>query len=128
MWGIWEVTMTKVLIVDDASFMRISIRSMLEKDGFEVVGEAADGLEAISQYKTLQPDVVTMDITMPNMTGIEAVKGILEFDAKAKILMVSALGQEKFVRQSILAGAKSFIVKPFKSEELLDAITKIASI
>ena len=128
MWGIWEVTMTKVLIVDDASFMRISIRSMLEKDGFEVVGEAADGLEAISKYKTLQPDVVTMDITMPNMTGIEAVKGILEFDAKAKILMVSALGQEKFVRQSILAGAKSFIVKPFKSEELLDAITKIASI
>lgn len=128
MWGIWEVTMTKVLIVDDASFMRISIRSMLEKDGFEVVGEAADGLEAISQYKTLQPDVVTMDITMPNMTGIEAVTGILEFDAKAKILMVSALGQEKFVRQSILAGAKSFIVKPFKSEELLDAITKIASI
>ncbi len=120
--------MTKVLIVDDASFMRISIRSMLEKDGFEVVGEAADGLEAISQYKTLQPDVVTMDITMPNMTGIEAVTGILEFDAKAKILMVSALGQEKFVRQSILAGAKSFIVKPFKSEELLDAITKIASI
>lgn len=127
MWGIWEVTMTKVLIVDDASFMRISIRSMLEKDGFEVVGEAADGLEAISKYKILQPDVVTMDITMPNMTGIEAVKGILEFDAKAKILMVSALGQEKFVRQSILAGAKSFIVKPFKSEELLDAITKIAS-
>jgi len=90
-WGIWEVTMTKVLIVDDASFMRISIRSMLEKDGFEVVGEAADGLEAISQYKTLQPDVVTMDITMPNMTGIEAVKGILEFDAKAKILMVITL-------------------------------------
>lgn len=119
--------MTKVLIVDDASFMRISIRSMLEKDGFEVVGEAVDGLEAISKYKILQPDVVTMDITMPNMTGIEAVKGILEFDAKAKILMVSALGQEKFVRQSILAGAKSFIVKPFKSEELLDAITKIAS-
>lgn len=114
--------MKKILIVDDAVFMRVSLKTMLEKNGFEVIGEAVNGLEAIEKYSSLKPDIVTMDITMPEMSGLEAVKGIKKIDSNAKILMVSAMGQESLVREAIINGAKGFIVKPFKEEYLIKAI------
>ncbi|WFR59657.1 response regulator [Anaerocolumna sp. AGMB13025] len=120
--------MIRVLIVDDAAFMRMSIKTILIKAGFEVAGEAGNGLEAVRKYKELKPDVVTMDITMPEMTGIDAVKVIMEFDPKAKILMVSAMGQESLVKESIMSGARSFIVKPFTEEQVIQSINKLTAI
>ncbi|MCX7921994.1 MAG: response regulator [Clostridia bacterium] len=120
--------MNKVLIVDDAAFVRVAIRTILEKNGFEVVGEADNGISAVSKYKECKPDVVTMDITMPEATGIEALKAIREYDPKAKVVMISALGQESKVREAIINGAKSFIVKPFKEEQVLQTLSKILSI
>ncbi len=120
--------MKRVLIVDDASFMRMSIKTMLEKGGYEVAGEAGNGLEAVSKYKELKPDIVTMDITMPEMDGIEALKLIMQYDSKAKIIMVSAMGQETLVKQSILNGAKTFIVKPFKEEQVIQSLNKLTTI
>lgn len=117
--------MKRVLIVDDAEFMRTAIKNMLQKNGFEVVGEAENGMKGILKYKELMPDIVTMDITMPVMTGIEALQGILEFDPKAKVVMISAMGQEGFVKQAIMCGAKSFIVKPFKEEHFVTNLNKI---
>src|SRR5689334_13481978 len=108
--------MTKVLIVDDAGFMRNALKLVLEKNGYEICGEAEDGKLAIEKYFELKPDVVTMDITMPEKTGIEALKEIMQKDPSAKIIMVSALGQESFVREAVLYGAKGFIVKPFKED------------
>jgi two-component system, chemotaxis family, chemotaxis protein CheY len=119
--------MTKVLIVDDATFMRFSIRTMLEKNGFEVVGEAENGAIGVKKYMELRPDVVTMDITMPEMTGIEALKAIRQQDPNAKIVMMSAMGQEGMVKEAILSGAKTFIVKPFKEEHVIDTLNKIAA-
>ncbi|MDF2984957.1 MAG: response regulator [Eubacterium sp.] len=118
--------MKKVLIVDDASFMRLSLRTMLEKNGFEVAGEAENGLEAIKLYKKLEPDIVTMDITMPELDGVQALKTILQLDPKAKIVILSAMGQEARVKEAIISGAKTFIVKPFKEEHLIQTLTKIA--
>lgn len=117
--------MKKVLIVDDAAFMRISIRKMLEKNGFEIAGEAENGLMAVEKYFELHPDVVTMDITMKEMNGLEALKAILEKDKSAKIIMVSAMGQEGMVKDAVLSGAKGFIVKPFKEETILKALEQI---
>ena len=117
--------MKKVLIADDATFMRMSIRQMLEGNGFEVVGEAKDGIEAISLYKQLTPDIVTMDITMPNLTGIEALKGIRKFDPNATVVMITAMGQESMVRDAVISGAKSFIVKPFKEEHLIKVLSRL---
>ncbi|WP_422660053.1 response regulator [Paenibacillus sp. EC2-1] len=117
--------MKKILIVDDAAFMRLVLKTMLEKNGFEVVGEAANGLEAIEKYKTLTPDLVTMDITMPVMEGIEAVKRIKEVDGGAKIIMCSAMGQQTMVVQSLQAGARDFIVKPFQEERVLESIRRV---
>ncbi|MBD7911011.1 response regulator [Clostridium cibarium] len=117
--------MKKVLIVDDASFMRINLRKILEKNGFEVVGEAADGLEAIRKYFTLKPDIVTMDITMPKMDGIEALREIKNKDSSAKIIMISALGQEKWVRKAVIQGAIGFIVKPYKDDYVVQALNKL---
>jgi two-component system, chemotaxis family, chemotaxis protein CheY len=119
--------MPRLMIVDDASFMRVTIRRMLESYDYEVVAEAADGKEAIEMYKKFKPDVTTMDITMPNMTGIEALKEIKLFDKDAKIVMVSAMGQEGLIREAVINGASSFIVKPFQKNkllEVLDGITK----
>jgi two-component system, chemotaxis family, chemotaxis protein CheY len=118
--------MTKVLIVDDATFMRFSIRTMLEKNGFEVVGEAENGAIGVKKYMELKPDVVTMDITMPEMSGIEALKAIKQHDPNAKIVMMSAMGQEGMVKEAILSGAKSFIVKPFKEEHVISTLNKIS--
>lgn len=120
--------MKRVLIVDDAAFMRSAIKTMLENNGFDVVGEAENGLSAINKYKELTPDIVTMDITMPEMSGIEALKKIKEYDSKAKIIMVSAMGQEVMVRESIINGAKSFIVKPFLEEQVVKTLNKISEI
>ncbi|MGL4730127.1 MAG: response regulator [Clostridium sp.] len=117
--------MAKVLIVDDATFMRMMIKDILEKNGFEVVGEAQNGLKAVELYKSEKPDVVTMDITMPDMDGIEAVKAIKEFDPNAKIVMCSAMGQQSMVMDAIRAGAKDFIVKPFQADRVLEAINKV---
>lgn len=115
----------KVLVVDDASFIRKSLTLMLEKNGYEVVGEAGDGVEAIIKYKQVLPDIVTMDITMPRMTGIQALEGIIKIDPKATIIMVSALGQESFVREAVTIGAKGFIVKPFKEEQVIKALKNL---
>lgn len=118
--------MAKVLVVDDAAFMRISIKNYLTKNGFEVVGEAENGAIAIEKYKELKPDVVTMDITMPEMSGLDAMKAIVGMDPGAKVLMVSAMGQEAIVRDAVLSGAKGFIVKPFKEEGLVNALKKLS--
>jgi len=119
--------MITVLIVDDAAFMRIAIKNVLEKNGFVVVGDAKNGNEAIDKYKELRPEVVTMDITMPDMTGIDALKMIREYDPEAKVVMVSAMGQERMVKEAILSGAKSFIVKPFKEEHIVQTLLKVVS-
>ncbi len=116
----------KVLIVDDAMFMRSMIKDILNNSGkFEVVGEAADGKEAVEVYKEKKPDIVTMDIVMPVMDGIEATKEILKINPSAKIVMVSALGQEPLVIESIAAGARDFIVKPFSPEKVLKVLDQV---
>ncbi|HEY8804473.1 MAG TPA: response regulator [Clostridium sp.] len=117
--------MAKVLIVDDAAFMRMMIRDILEKNGCDVVGEANNGIKGVELYKVERPDIVTMDITMPEMDGIEAVKAIKGFDPAAKIIMCSAMGQQTMVMDAIRAGAKDFIVKPFQSDRVLEAIKKV---
>ena len=116
--------MTRVLIVDDAAFMRMMIKDILEKNGFEVIGEASNGIKAVELYKKDKPDIVTMDITMPDMDGIEAVKEIKEFDPSAKVIMCSAMGQQTMVMDAIRAGARDFIVKPFQADRVLEAIKK----
>lgn len=120
--------MKKILIVDDASFMRLSLRTMLEKNGYQVVGEAENGNEAIKLYAELKPDIVTMDITMPELDGIQALKAIMQFDRTAKVVIISAMGQEAKVREAVICGAKTFIVKPFKEEQLIQTLDKIANI
>ena len=120
--------MKKLLIVDDAAFMRLTIRNMLLHYEIEIVGEAANGAIAVEMYKQLRPDVVSMDITMPEMSGIEALKAIKAFDPQAKVIMVSAMGQEGMVKEAIISGAKTFIVKPFKEEFLYQTICKVLGI
>lgn len=120
--------MSRVLIVDDTAFMRLSIRTMLEKHGFEVVAEAENGKQAIQKYFECNPDIVTMDITMPEMSGIQALIEIKKKAPRAKIVIVSALGQEALVKEAIINGAVSFIVKPFKEEDMIQAMKKVACI
>ncbi|UFJ42137.1 response regulator [Brevibacillus humidisoli] len=114
----------KVLIVDDAAFMRMMIKEILTKNGFTVVGEASDGAQAVEKYKELEPDLVTMDITMPEMDGITALKEIKKIDGNARIIMCSAMGQQAMVIDAIQAGAKDFIVKPFQADRVIEAIKK----
>ena len=120
--------MKRVLVVDDAAFMRMAIKRILDGNGFEVVGEAENGAIAVKKYKELKPDIVTMDVTMPEMTGIEALKSIREFDPEAKVIMVSAMGQEGMVRETIMLGAKSFIVKPFKNDHVIQTLNKVLAV
>ena len=115
----------RVLIVDDAVFMRNMIRDIFTSGGFQVVGEAANGLEAVEKFRELRPDLTTMDIVMPFKSGIEATREIIKSDAKAVIVMCSALGQESLVMEAIEAGASDFIVKPFKSEDVLSVVRKV---
>lgn len=117
--------MKKVLIVDDAAFMRLSLKTMLEKNGFEVIGEATNGLEAISKYSILKPDIVTMDITMPDMDGVDALVEIKKNDPSAKVVMISALGQESWIRRAVVLGAAGFIVKPYKEDYVVETLKKI---
>ena len=117
--------MSKILIVDDAAFMRMMLKQILTDGGYEIAGEAANGLEACELYKELKPDLVTMDITMPQMDGITALKQIITEDPQAKIIICSAMGQQAMVIESIQSGAKDFIVKPFQPQRVLDAIKKL---
>ncbi|WP_410772414.1 response regulator [Fontibacillus sp. BL9] len=116
--------MNKILVVDDAAFMRLMLKTILSKNGFEIVGEAENGQDAIEKYRTLAPDLVTMDITMPVMEGVEAVRQIKAIDPDAKIIMCSAMGQQAMVVESLQAGARDFIVKPFQEERVLESIRK----
>ncbi len=115
----------RVLVVDDASFMRMMVKEILTKNGYEVAGEAENGQKAIEKYSELNPDLVIMDITMPEVDGIEAVKRIKQNDANAKIVMCSAMGQQAMVIEAIQAGAKDFIVKPFQADRVLEAVKKV---
>ena len=116
--------MYRILIVDDAAFMRMMLKNVLLKNGYEVCGEACDGEQALEKYKELKPDLVTMDITMPNCDGIEGLKRIMEYDAKAKVIMCSAMGQQSMVIEAVQAGALDFIVKPFQPDRVLATINK----
>ena len=117
--------MAKILIVDDAAFMRMMLKDILIKNGFEIAGEAPNGFKAIEFYKAEKPDLVTMDITMPEMDGIQALKGIKAFDPSAKVIMCSAMGQQSMVMEAIKSGARDFIVKPFQPDRVLEAIKKV---
>ncbi|MEX2462215.1 MAG: response regulator [Paenibacillaceae bacterium] len=114
----------RILVVDDAAFMRMMIRDILTKNGYEVCGEANDGAQAIEKFKEVKPDLVTMDITMPEMDGIAALKEIKKIDPLAKVVMCSAMGQQAMVIDAIQAGAKDFIVKPFQPDRVIEAIKK----
>ncbi|MCI8528620.1 MAG: response regulator [Lachnospiraceae bacterium] len=114
-----------ILVCDDAAFMRMMIKDILTKNGYNVAGEAENGLKAVEKYKEVTPDLVLMDITMPEMDGIQALKEIKKVDAAAKIIMCSAMGQQAMVIESIQAGAKDFIVKPFQAERVLEAVKKV---
>lgn len=114
-----------ILIVDDASFMRMMIKDILTKNNFNVLGEAENGVKAVEKYKELTPELVIMDITMPEMDGIQAVKEIKKINGDAKIIMCSAMGQQAMVIEAIQAGAKDFIVKPFQADRVVDAVKKV---
>ncbi|MCD4813106.1 response regulator [bacterium] len=114
----------RILIADDAAFMRVMIKGILEKQNYEIVGEAKDGKEAIEMYKNLKPDLTTMDIIMPEVNGIEAVKEIIQVDSKAVIIMCSAMGQQAMVIEAIAAGAKDFVIKPFQPPRVLEAVER----
>ena len=116
-----------ILIVDDAAFMRMMIKDIVTKNDLEVVGEAQNGIEALEMYEQFKPDIVTMDITMPEKDGISAVKDIMAKDPKAKIIMCSAMGQQSLVMEAIKAGARDFLVKPFKPDRVIEAINKVLS-
>ena len=112
------------MIVDDAIFMRMKLKDILEKNGYEVVAEAQNGADAIEKFRAERPDIVTMDITMPEMNGIEALKGIKRIDPSAKVIMCSAMGQQAMVMEAIQSGALDFIVKPFETDRVIDSIQK----
>jgi len=117
--------MSRVLIVDDAAFMRMTIRKILEADGYTIAGEADNGEDAVKKYKELLPDVVLLDITMPVMNGVDALKEIKKFDEKARVVICSAMGQQAMVAQAIQNGARDFIVKPFEKDRLIAAIKRV---
>ena len=118
----------RILIVDDAAFMRMMLKDILTKNGFEIAGEAENGEDAYNKYKELNPDVVTMDITMPNVDGLQGLKMIMGEFPNAKVIMCSAMGQQAMVLEAIQSGAKDFIVKPFDADRVLEAVNKIAEI
>jgi len=113
-----------IMIVDDAAFMRMMLKDILTKNGFTVIGEAENGVVAVDKYMDLQPNLTIMDITMPEMDGLQAVKEIRKRDAKARIIMCSAMGQQSMVIEAIQSGAKDFIVKPFQADRVVEAVTK----
>ena len=114
-----------ILVCDDAAFMRMMIKDILTKNGYNVAGEAENGAKAVERYNELKPDLVLMDITMPEMDGIQALKKIKEMDPGATVIMCSAMGQQAMVIESIQSGAKDFIVKPFQADRVLEAVKKV---
>lgn len=114
----------RVMIVDDAIFMRLTLKQIVESEGFEVIAEASNGAEAVTLYKTEKPDLVLMDITMPDMDGIEALKQIHEYDNGAEVIMISALGQQSKIVEAIESGAKNFIVKPFEEKKIRNVLSQ----
>lgn len=114
----------RILIVDDAVFMRMKLKDILEKNGYEVVAEAQNGVEAIEKYKSENPDLVTMDITMPELDGVSALKEIKKINPNAKVIMCSAMGQQSMVMEAIQAGAVDFIVKPFETDRVIKSLEK----
>lgn len=114
----------RILVVDDAAFMRMMIKDILTKNGYDVVGEASDGAQAVEKFQELRPDLVTLDITMPEVDGIEALKKIRAVDPGARVIMCSAMGQQAMVIDAIQAGARDFIVKPFQADRVLESIRK----
>ena len=114
-----------VLVCDDAIFMRTMISDILAQAGYEIVGEAETGAQAVERYRQLKPDLVTMDIVMPDLGGIEAVREIVKFDPSARILMCSAMGQQALVVEAIQAGARDFVVKPFQPSRVLEAVQRV---
>ena len=117
--------MAKILIVDDAAFMRMMIKDILTKNGYEIAAEAENGQKAVEKYAETRPDLVLMDITMPEMDGIQSLKKIKELDPAANVIMCSAMGQQAMVIEAIQSGAKDFIVKPFQAERVLEAVKKV---
>lgn len=116
--------MARVLVVDDAAFMRKMVSDALAKGGHEVIGQAGNGVEALEQFRELRPDLMTLDITMPEKDGLTTLKDLMEIDPSAKVIMCSALGQESKVLESIKLGAKDFVVKPFQPDRVIDAVAK----
>jgi two-component system chemotaxis response regulator CheY len=117
----------KIMLVDDTKFMRMMLANILKPKGYEIIAEAEDGLDAIDKYKQFKPDLVTMDIVMPHMDGIEAVKNIVATDSGAKVIMVTAVGQDSKVKEAIEAGARGYIVKPFQAPQVIEEVEKILS-
>jgi len=115
----------QILLVDDAAFMRMMLKDILIKAGYDIAGEASNGNEAINKYKELKPDLVTLDITMPEKDGIETLKEIKEFDDNATVIMCSAMGQQAMVIEAVQLGAKDFIVKPFQPESVVNSVKKV---
>ena len=114
----------RVLLVDDIEFMQFIEKNMLEEAGYEIVGQARDGVEAVEKFQELKPDIVIMDISMPKMDGVSALKKIMEIDKNAKVIICSAMGQQEYIKESIALGAKDFVIKPFKKERLIGAIKR----
>jgi two-component system, chemotaxis family, chemotaxis protein CheY len=115
----------RVLVCDDALFMRTLVGDILAQAGYEVVGQAETGAQAVAQYKALKPDLVTMDIVMPEMGGIDAVRAITEFDPAARVVMCSAMGQQALVNEALQAGASDFVVKPFQPNRVIEAVQRV---
>ena len=124
-----EGTPYRILVVDDSMFVAKQITQILTSEGYDVVGQAADGLQGLERYKELFPnvDLVTMDITMPNMDGLTALQKIIDFDKNARVIMISALGKQDLVKQALLAGAKNYIVKPLDRKKVLERIAHVLS-
>ena len=123
-----ENGMARIMVVDDAAFMRTMLKAMLVEEGHEVVAEASNGREAIQAYVSAKPDIVTMDITMPELDGVGAVKEIRKHDPAAKIIMCSAMGQKAMVIDAISAGAKDFVVKPFQKDRVVESVNKVLGV
>ncbi len=117
----------KVLIADDSMVMRLKIKNTLTKDGFEIIGQAKNGTEAFEKYKELKPDLVTMDIVMPQETGLDALKKIIDYDPEAKVIVVSGLHQTNLLREALEVGAYEYVIKPFSDEDLIEAVRKTTS-
>ncbi len=117
--------MARILIVDDASFMRMALKNFLTAAGYEIAGEAVNGLDAIEKYKALKPDLVMLDTTMPEMDGVQALKEILKIDPEAKVLMCAVMGQQAMLIEAVTSGAKAFLMKPYSSQRILEEVEKI---